>query len=114
MAITPYHLALNYIVYLVLRTFKVIKKGNYAPLWMMFASNIIDVDHLFRFFLGGPIFIQEYGLDKLLFHGWWNVLPICVLTMLKKSRWFALGWALHIFLDGVMVFFGLNAFLIKI
>lgn len=114
MPITPYHLALNYLVYLGLIKFKVIKKGDYSPLWMMFASNLVDIDHLFRLFKGNLITEQEYGLDKLFFHGWWAVIPISILSMIKKWRWFGLGWAMHIALDGVMVFFKLNCFLIPI
>ena len=114
MPITPYHLVLNYIVYVALVKFKVIKKGDYTPLWMMFASNLVDIDHLVRFFSGSSPIKQEYGLDNLLLHGWWTVLPISILSMIKKWRWFGFGWALHLMLDGIMVFFGLNAFLIPL
>jgi len=114
MPLTPYHLALNYIIYLILVRFKIIKKGDYTPLWMMFASNLIDLDHLLRMFSGSSMIKQEYGLDGLLLHGWWVVLPISILSMIKKWRWFGFGWALHIILDGFMVLFGLNSFLFPI
>lgn len=113
MPITPYHLVLNYVVYLVLVQFKAIKKGNYAPLWWMFGSNIIDIDHLFRIFFNKPIDMQVYGLDNLVLHGWWNVLLIGIIAMVKKYRWFALGWACHIILDGLMIVFGFNSFLFR-
>lgn len=114
MPITPYHLVLNYVVYLILVKFKFIKKGDYYPLWMMFASNLVDLDHLMRIFSNTSITEQTYGLDKLIYHGWWCVLPISILSMIKKLKWFAFGWACHIILDGIMVVYGLNSFLISI
>ncbi len=56
MPILPYHLAVNYFVYLVAVKLKFIKNGDYSPLWMMFASNAIDIDHLFRLFSGDSLF----------------------------------------------------------
>ena len=114
MPITPYHLILNYLVYLLAIKLKLIKKGDYNPLWMMFASNLIDLDHLLRIFSQESITKQEYGLDKLILHGWWTILPISIISMTKKYKWFGFGWALHIFLDGIMVILGLNSFLIPI
>ena len=111
MAITPYHLILNYVVYLFCVKLIVIKKGDYYPLWMMFASNLVDLDHLLRLFSSKPITVQEYGLDKLVLHGWWNVLPISILSAIKKYKWLGIGWALHLILDGLMVVLGLNSFL---
>ncbi|MEK6886170.1 MAG: hypothetical protein AABX17_04350 [Nanoarchaeota archaeon] len=87
---------------------------DYFPLWMLFASNIVDLDHLFRLFSKESPIKQEYGLDKLIFHRWWNIFPISILFIIPGCNWFALGWALHIFLDGLMVRFRLNSFLIPL
>jgi hypothetical protein len=114
MPITPFHLAAEYGVYSLFVKLKIIKKGDYAPLWMMFSSNLIDLDHLFRLFSAESPIKQEYGLNNLFFHGWWMVLPISLLSMSKKYCWFGLGLAIHITLDGLMVFFGLNSFLMPI
>ncbi len=114
MPITPFHLILNYIIYIVLVKYKVIKKGDYKPLWLMFAANLVDLDHFFRLFTGKAINEQVYGLNNLFFHGWWNVLPITLISMIKKYQWFALGWALHIFVDGVMIFFNFNYLLVPL
>ena len=114
MPITPYHLILNYLVYLGLMSTNVIPANYYLPLWMMFASNLIDLDHLFRYFYGESPIVEQYGLNHLFFHGWWTVLPISILSMIPACRWFALGWALHILLDGLMITFKLNSWLIPI
>jgi hypothetical protein len=115
MPITPYHLALNYASYLLFVKLKLIREKDYAPLWMMLASNLIDLDHLFRFFSGESILKEEYGINNLFFHGWWNFITLSILLMIKNKniRWFAVGWLTHIFLDLIMIWSGLNAFLLR-
>jgi len=113
MVVTPYHLILNYVVYFIFVKIKIIKKGDYFPLWMMFASNLVDLDHFLRLFSGESPIKQDYGLDNLFLHGWWCVLPISGLMFFKKYKWFAFGWALHIILDGIMVVFGFDALFMK-
>ena len=114
MPITPYHLVLNYFAYLF--KFREGYQKYYKYLLAIFASNIIDLDHFFRFFYEKSVFTQEYGLDNLLLHGWWCILPISILIMQKNEilKWFGFGWALHIVFDGLMVYFGLNYLLLPI
>ena len=69
---------------------------------------MIDLDHVIRTIrTGKPLFVKEYGLNKLLFHGWWTWIIIFIL-LFTPLIYFALAWGFHLILDATACYFELD------
>jgi len=105
---TLVHIIFASIIYFICNQIGIVPLDNIIILQIFIGTTLIDLDHIIRTIrTGKPLFVKEYGLNKLAFHGWWIWIVILIL-LFTPLIYFALAWGLHILVDGTACYFKLD------
>lgn len=105
---TLIHIIFSSIICVILYQLNILQLNIIIITQILLGTIIIDLDHIIRTLkTGKSLFVKEYGLNKLAFHGWWSWIIIFIL-LFTPLIYFSIAWAFHIILDGTMVHLGLS------